>query len=310
MAVYTNLSREQIEKFLSSCDCGTLVSYEGILQGVENTNYKIVTDKDKFILTVFEARTNRKDLPFFFDFMKHLNDKGIYCPFILASGEIDGKAAALISFLEGANIAPETITPQMCFETGALLAHMHQAALDFLQSRENSMSVPAWKTLFEKTGPLADDITSGMTDLMDEEITRAEKTLSANLPKAVVHADLFPDNIFARYGRVDGVIDFYFSSTDYLVYDLAITFNAWCFVNGILNQDRADKMIEGYESIRKLSREERAAFQDMARAAALRIMMTRSHDWVFHDPDNLVKPKDPLEYKQILEYHRSHNAIG
>lgn len=310
MAVYTSLTKDQIEAFLSPLDCGKLVSFDGILQGVENTNYKIVTDKDQYILTVFETRTNREDLPFFFNFMKHLNGKGIYCPFILASGEIEGKAAALISFLEGSNIAPDTITPQMCFETGILLARMHQAALDFPQSRENSMSVAAWKKLFEKTGPLADDIVEGMADLMDEEIDRAEKTLSADLPKAVVHADLFPDNVFARNGHVEGVIDFYFSSTDYLIYDLAITFNAWCFENGTLNKDRALKMIEGYETIRRLSSEEKSAFQDMARAAALRIMMTRAHDWVFHDPANLVKPKDPLEYKKILDYHRSHNALG
>lgn len=326
MAVYTPLSKEQIEALLLQYDCGKLVSFEGIVQGVENTNYKIKTEKNLFILTIFEQRTNVADLPFFFDFMMHLESQGIYCSFVIPDKngksiqKIYGKSAAIFYFLEGKNVSASEITPILCFEMGELLARMHLASMTFKQSRANSMSLPAWKELFEKIKTAVIPAKAGiqmeridldpvfqrdddLINLMASEIKLAETTLSLNLPKAVVHADAFPDNIFVRNSHIEGVIDFYFSATDYLAYDLAITLNSWCFENGTPNYERMKEFISGYETVRVLSVEEKNHFSEMARAAALRILMTRSHDLVFHDPKNLVKPKDPLEYKRILEFH-------
>lgn len=311
MAVYTQLTKDHIEDMLGSYDCGTLVDFEGIMQGVENSNYKIQTTKDKFILTVFEKRTNVDDLPFFFDFMQHLHGHGIDCPFVLENknGErvykISGKSAALFSFLEGNNIDATNITPDKCAEMGKLLARMHMAASDFKQDRANSMSLSTWEDIFSKIKNKTE-----YAALIEEELHEAKKTLSLDLPKTAVHADVFPDNVFERQGEIYGVIDFYFSATDFLLYDLAITANAWCFENGVANTDRVNSMLEGYESVRQLAQEERAHFSSMSRAAALRILMTRSYDWIFHDPENLVKPKDPLEYKHILEFHRDQVLKG
>lgn len=307
MAVYTQLSKEQIADLIALYDCGNLVSFEGIVQGVENSNYKITTDQDRFILTIFEKRTNEADLPFFFNFMEHLNAHGIYCPFVVKDREeqriqkVAGKSASVFSFLDGHNIEAATITPQKCAEMGTLLAQMHIAAQDFSLTRANSMSLSTWKDLAQKINGKQE-----YDALIDGELALAEKTLALDLPKGAVHADVFPDNVFERNGKIEGVIDFYFSSTDFYIYDLAITLNAWCFNNAEFDAARADQMLKSYQELRPLSHKEKAAFQDMLRAAALRILLTRSYDWIFHDPSALVKPKDPLEYKKILEFHVSH----
>ena len=311
MAVYTQLSKEQIDHFLTDYDVGTLVSFDGILQGVENTNYKIVTTEGNYILTAFERRTNELDLPFFFDFMNHLSGKGIYCPHVIRKNDgtsinrIAGKASALISFLGGHNVDVASINGQACYEVGVLVARMHLAAQDFNQVRPNSMSLPVWKNLYKRIEFDADKIAPGLSNLMRTEITLAEKTLALDLPKTVVHADIFPDNVFVVDGHVKGVIDFYFSATDFMVYDLAITVNAWAFFEGSFNLEFFTQLIDGYNSVREITLSEKRAFQNMARAAALRILMTRSNDWLFHDPNNMVMPKSPLDYKRILEFHRN-----
>lgn len=316
MAVYTRLSRDDVGDLLQNYDCGDLISYDGILQGVENTNYKIETDRGLFILTVFEKRTSADDLPFFFDYMAHLRKAGIYCPTVILDKDhrqvikIAGKSAALISFLEGRNIDASEITPQICYEAGILLARMHDAAQSFGPSRDNSMSLPAWKNIFEKIKTSIDQIDKNLRPLIEGELIAAENLWQADLPKAVIHADFFPDNVFLRNHHVEGVIDFYFSSRDFLLYDLAIAVNAWCFEKGEFNRERFDHMIKGYETKRGLSGKERDAFQPMARAAALRILMTRSHDWLMRDTGALVKPKDPLEYKRILEFHHDNRLFS
>ncbi len=327
MAVYTKLSKEDIESLLSQYDCGALVDFEGIIQGVENSNYKIQTDKNKFILTIFEARTNEADLPFFFDFMAHLHAHGIYCPFVIEDRnekriqKISGKSAALFSFLDGNNIVSSDITPEKCFQMGQLLARMHIYAVDFTETRHNSMSLPAWTALYAKISSVipAKAGIQGVQQHLDpvfqrddteEELKLAEKTLSLNLPKAVCHLDAFPDNIFEHDGKICGVIDFYFSAFDYLAYDLAITLNAWCFENGEAQPQKISGLLKGYEELRPLQAREKEGFQNLCRAAALRIFMTRSHDQIFHDPENLVKPKDPNEYKRILEFHRDNKIFS
>ena len=312
MAVYTHLSENDVTRFLQDYSCGHLQSFVGIAQGVENTNYIITTDRDKYILTIFEARTNPADLPFFFAYMEHLKREGINCPVVIDNkiGKIKGKAAVLISFLDGANIKSPEISPNLCFQMGEFLARMHVASASFTLNRPNSMSLPTWQALFNRFTFRADQVSEGLHGVIKDELSRARNTLALDLPCGVVHADAFPDNVFQRNGKISGIIDFYFSATDFFVYDLAITLNAWCFEKGVLKSNNARAMIEGYESVRKLTDKEKDAFSDIAGIAALRILMTRTHDFIFHDPANLVHPKDPVEYRMILEHHKHDKILG
>jgi homoserine kinase type II len=335
MAVYTILSREQVSGFLSAYDACDLVAFEGITEGIDNTNYKIETTKGTFILTVFESRVDARDLPFFFAFMVHLASRGIVCPapIVPLSGDIvrniAGKAAALISFLEGKNISPSAITQEICEDIGRFSAQMHLAAMDFPLSKQNAMSFPAWKDRLEKIkqhppiqtlprrggrgnpSPLTGEGQDGgdiavLVELITDEIARLESVWPQDLPKATIHADLFPDNVFEIDGRVRGVIDFYFSCTDFLAYDLAITVNAWCFdEENIFRPERFSALLNGYESLRPLTEGEKQAFPVLARGAALRFLVSRLHDLVYHDPSAQVVPKDPNAYLARLNFWRS-----
>lgn len=314
MAVYTHLDCDQVEDFMRLYDLGELRHFTGIAEGVENTNYKIETSAGEYILTIFEKRTPAADLPFFFSFMAHLNDKGIECPKVVADRQgrtirnVGDKAAALISFLHGHNIKAADITDQYCFEMGQLTARLHLAANDFSQKRGNSVSLAAWRNIFAK---IETKIDGEWRQLIASELEFLERNLHCDLPRGIVHADLFPDNVFVIGGKVDGVIDFYFSCEDYFVYDLALVVNSWCFNPiGEFQPSRFENLLNGYSLIRELNDNEKTHFQVMLRAAAIRIFLTRAHDWVFHDPAALVTPKNPQDYISILNYHRTHNVFS
>lgn len=318
MAVYTRITRAQLLDFLEDYDCGTLESFEGIQRGVENTNYHVYTDKGHYILTLFENRVNAADLPFFFSFMDHLGSKGIRCPHALKNneGEIIGlmedRVAALISFLDGRDIEPADIRADHCAQVGDLVACLHEAAVDFTGQRANTMGLSAWKALADKTRARADEVMPGLAKMIDEELVYIEKNWpdEADLPRRVVHADIFPDNVFFRDGNLYGLIDFYFSCTDFLVYDLALAINAWCFDTARqFKSARFSALIDSYQAVRELGAAEKDSLNLMCRAAALRILMTRLHDWLFHDPESFVKPHDPKDYIERLKFHR-HEDIG
>ena len=298
MAVFTPLSQAQIENFLLEASLIDLVSFEGILQGVDNTNYKLETSSQNYILTVFESRIDPNDIPYFIGFMKHLSDHGITCPFPVHLGHIDDKPAAIFSFLEGQNVQTDDITPALCRELGILLGKMHILGQEFEMTLENSMSLDAWEFRLNRVG---DNAYAYL-----EETQFLRNNWPQNLPKGAVHADLFPDNVFIKDGHIYGVIDFYFSATDFLAYDLAIVMNAWCFDNmHQLDMDKWNALLAGYESIRPLTAEEKDAYQILCRGAAMRFLSSRLHDLVFHDPNNLVTPKQPTEYIQKLEFHKN-----
>ncbi|HEY8190903.1 MAG TPA: homoserine kinase [Alphaproteobacteria bacterium] len=312
MAVYTKITDAQMKAFLRDYDLGAFEASEGIQQGVENTNYHVFMERGHFVLTIFEDRTNPADIPFFFSFTDHLSAHGIHCPRAIAARDsntirtIEGRPAVLVNFLQGSTPVPEDMTPDHCRQIGALSARMHIAAKDFPQSRENSMGLPAWRELARKTADRADGVAPGLTDLIAQELEYLEVHTPEDLPRAVVHADLFPDNVLFDEDVLSGVLDFYFSCTDLLVYDLMITANAWCFdADGDFNAPFFDALLEGYEDLRPLLEKERAALSYMGRAAALRIMMTRLHDWVFHDPAHFVKPKDPRDSLARLKFHQN-----
>lgn len=296
MAVFTHLTKSQIENFLLESNLVDLVSFEGIVQGVDNTNYKIETATQKFILTVFENRIDRNDIPYFIAFMKFLSNNGITCPAPIYVGEIEDKIAATFTFLDGRDVQHTDITPTLCHELGILLAKMHLLGQKFPMTRANSMSFDAWKTRLNKVGDAAIPYLSMLSNI--------KSSWPKDLPTGSIHADLFPDNVFIKDGNIHGVIDFYFSCTNFLAYDLAIVMNAWCFdTNHQFVNERWASLLSGYETIRPLNTDEKSAYQILCQGAAMRFLSSRLHDLTFHDPQNLVTPKAPAEYIQKLEFH-------
>jgi homoserine kinase type II len=296
MAVFTPLTKSEIENFIEPHSIGKLISFEGILQGVDNTNYKIETTSGKYILTVFEKRINPNDIPYFLGLMEHLNKSGIICPTqVIHANQIKNKPAALFSFLDGRGTEQNDITPILCHELGILLGKMHVVGQSFPMTRKNSMSFDAWETRLNRVGNEAKPFL--------EKLAQITSNWPENLPTGAIHADLFPDNVFIKDNHIDGVIDFYFSATDFLVYDLAIVMNAWCFDETIFNQDKWQMLLNGYQSIRKLTQPEKDSYQTICQGAAMRFLSSRLHDFVFHDPQNLVTPKPPTEYIEKLEFH-------
>ena len=304
MAVFTHITEEQLIRHLAQFDIGALVSFTGIAEGVENTNYKLVTTQGAFILTLFEKRTRAEDLPFFITFMKYLHDKGISCPPVIAARNgaeiipLNGKLSLITGFLEGGSV--KSIEISHTASIGDLLAGLHRHGSSFDQHRDNTMSLPAWKMLISACEGKTD-----LTPLLQNELTYLAQHWPQNLPAGAVHADLFPDNIFFMGDKITGVIDFYFSCTEVFVYDLMLTLNAWCFEPSGLNMKKAAALLEAYQKKRPLTEAERKAMNFFGRAAALRIIATRLYDRLHPAPDAVVTAKDPSEYVRILEFYQT-----
>jgi homoserine kinase type II len=317
MAVYTHLEQSDIVKFLEMYDLGSLQSFQGIETGIENSNYHVITDQSRYILTIFEKRVDPRDLPFFFAFMNHLAKQKIGVPRVIADKDgvmiqtVNNKKAVLISYLKGRGITPSDITPELCGEMGALSARLHVGAISFDSSRPNSMGLITWKKLFNKIQNRLHEIDNELEMILRGQLLEFETMPHLNLPRAVIHADLFPDNIFIADDHLSGVIDFYFSCNDFLGYDLALTINAWCFdSNGRCDPEKLAHFMSEYEMIRPMAPEEKRMMNIFFRMAAVRILLTRAHDWLFRDPNALVTPKDPKDYLKILNYHRDHHVIA
>jgi homoserine kinase type II len=315
MAVYTKVSEPEAASFLEGYDLGTLESLTGIKQGISNSNYILRTTQDRFILTLYEKRTKIEDLPFFLGLMDHCAKKGISCPRPLPmksgdlSGVLAGRPAALTSFLEGVQTA--RIQTEECAELGRALAHFHLAAKDFPLHRPNALSLPAWEGLFHECGGRADDVQPGLAAMLQAELAFLRAAWPQDLPKGIVHADLFPDNVFFTDGTLSGLIDFYFACDDMLVYDLAVCFNAWCFERHVsFNITKARAMVRSYEEIRPLEAAEKKALPLLARGADLRFLLTRLYDWLHQVPGALVKAKDPHEYRTRLDFHRTAKSMA
>ena len=311
MAVYTEVSDDDLAAFVASYDLGALLSYKGIAEGVENTNYLVHTEKGPFFLTLYEKRVAPDDLPFFLGLMEHLSKAGINCPTPVhdAQGRVlrtlAGRPAALVTFLEGVWIRRPQ--PRHCLAVGEALGQaasgrqrlQHQArqrpgadrlasALPAFPSRAPTRSRRGWpqpssrsSTIWKRNGPAA-------------------------LEQGVIHADLFPDNVFFLGDRLSALIDFYFACNDALAYDVAVTLNAWCFeADHAFNITKGRALLKGYQSVRPLAPAEREALPLLARGAALRFLLTRAYDWLHTSGDALVSPQDPIEYLRRLKFHRS-----
>jgi homoserine kinase type II len=315
MAVYTDVAAEELAEFLSGYDIGELLSYKGIAEGVENSNFLLHTRAGTFILTLYEKRVARNDLPFFLNLMTHLVSRGIICPQPLknkngeALGTLAGRPAAIINFLEG--IWPRKPNAAHCAGVGQALAKMHLAGRDFPMSRPNALSVSGWRPLFDQAASRADELQHGLRAFLGAELDHLENNIwPQHLPQGVIHADLFPDNVFFLGERLSGIIDFTFACNDILAYDVAICLNAWCFESDhSFNVTKARAFLNAYSRERKLSADEQEALPLLARGAAMRFLLTRLVDVLNVPPGALVRPKDPLEYVRKLRFQQSVKSI-
>jgi len=310
MAVYTEVSDEALSAFIASYDIGEILSCKGIAEGVENTNYLLHTSSAPYILTLYEKRVAPEDLPYFLGLMEHLSSAGITCPLPVrdAKGkmlrELSGRPAAIVTFLEGIWIRRPKAGH--CAAVGRALARMHLAGRDFALTRKNSLSVSAWRPLFDSFASKANTIGPELGEEIELELAALEGSWPEDLPEGVIHADLFPDNVFFLRDALSGFIDFYFACNDRLAYDIAICLNAWCFeTDNSFNITKARAMLRAYSQERPLTPQEFDALPLLARGAALRFLLTRVYDWLNTDADALVQPKDPLEYLRKLRFHKS-----
>ncbi|RXT28658.1 homoserine kinase [Rhizobium leguminosarum] len=309
MAVYTDIAEDDLKWFLTEYDAGTLLSYKGIAEGVENSNFLLHTSKDPLILTLYEKRVEKSDLPFFLGLMQHLSARGLSCPLPLSRrdgallGSLSGRPAALISFLEGMWLRkPEA---KHCREVGRALAEMHVAGDGFELKRANALSIDGWRGLWEKSEVRAGEVEPGLQTEIRSELDFLSAAWPSGLPAGVIHADLFPDNVFFLGDQLSGLIDFYFACNDLLAYDVSICLNAWCFEkDGAYNITKGTAMLEGYQSVRPLSDVEISALPVLSRGSALRFFLTRLYDWLTTPEGAMVTKKDPLEYLRKLRFHR------
>jgi homoserine kinase type II len=314
VAVYTDVAAEDLEPFLAGYDIGDLLSYKGIAEGVENSNFLVHTSRGHFVLTLYEKRVAAKDLPFFLGLMEHLHARGITCPQPVKNrkgevlGRIAGRPAAMITFLDGMWIRRPS--PAHCAALGEALAKLHLAGLGFEQCRVNALSVEGWRRLYENCRQRANKVHRDLERHLAAELIHLEKSWPRKLPQGVIHADLFPDNVFFLGNTLSGLIDFYFACTDALAYDVAICLNAWCFeTDHSYNVTKGRSLLQAYAQVRPLTQEERHALPLLARGAALRFLLTRLIDWFDVPPGALVRPKDPLEYYRKLRFHQQVRSV-
>jgi len=310
MAVYTDLTDDELAGLLAEFDLGAPLAFKGIAEGVENSNFLLETQAGRFILTIYEKRVREEDLPFFLGLLRWLAEHGYPSATPMAARDgallkrVRGKPCAIVSFLPGLSVRRPTVAH--CREAGEGLARLHLAAEGFSGTRANDLGQAAWAPMFEGLAADAEGLKPGLAEVIAADLAHLAKAWPADLPSGVIHADYFPDNVFFREGRFAGTIDFYFACVDALAYDIAIALNAWCFEpDGSFNVTAARAMVGGYEAHRPLSAAERGALPVLAHGAAMRFFLTRLHDWHATPAGALVRPKDPLEYERKLAVHRA-----
>ena len=313
MAVYTKLNQSKIEEILSNYELGKLESFKGIEEGIENTNYFLSINKKKFILTIYEKRVKSEDLPFFSDLMSSLNKANFKCPAPISNNDnktitnFEGKKLMIVSFLEGK--AKQNLSPANCKSIGSEVAKMHELTKSLKVKRQNDLSVNSWRNLFYSVKDKCENIHKDLPRLIEENLNDVEKNWPKNLPKGIIHADLFHDNIFFNKDELSGIIDFYFSCEDFFAFEIAICFNALCFdgskENLSFNVTKAKHFIDGYSSVRKLSSSEKQSIKVLSQGAALRFLLTRVFDALNTVEGAMVKVKDPIEYLKRLEFHKN-----
>lgn len=309
MAVYTDVSETELAEYLADYSVGELLSYKGIAEGSENSNFLLHTASGNYILTLYEKRVDESELPFFTGLMEHLAGKGLPCPVPVhrkdgtVIGRLVGRPAAIVTFLEGMWIRRPTA--HHCREVGRALAVLHAAGRDFPLTRRNALDLEGCLALWKKARPRADEVEPGLADEIDREFNTVRAAWPADCPSGIIHADLFPDNVFFLGERLSGLIDFYFSCNDLHAYDIATCLNAWCFERDFsFNITKGAALLAGYQSERRLTAEEVAALPILARGSALRFLVTRLYDWLTVPDGALIQKRDPGEYTKRLRFHR------
>lgn len=317
MAVHTKLSRQEIADFITeNYQIGELVSFKEIIEGIDNSNFIIQTNSDKFILTIFENRINKDELPFFMNLKLHLAEHKVCCPKPIKNNygqlisSVKNKSTAIVSFLPGATLKPldtglyASITENHCQQIGNVSANLHNAVLDFKEIRTNDLGISGWRNLFNKIADQIENYQTGLRVEISSYIDFLERNWQNNYQSGAVHADLFPDNVFFdEQNNLSGVIDFYFAANDLFIYDLAITISAWCFdENNKFDEKKSAAILVGYQKIRKLSDAELEFLKIALVGAALRFLLTRLNDLFFTPKDSLVKIKNPQEYLEKIRF--------
>src|ERR1700690_3723897 len=314
MAVYTDVTADDLTEFISRYEIGALLAYKGIAEGVENSNFLLHTGRGYFILTLYERRVAERDLPFFLALMEHLASRGITCPQPVKTragqtlGRLAGRPAAIVTFLDGMWMRRPSASHAAAL--GEALAQLHLAGADFGMRRDNALSVAGWRALHEACRDRANTVQGDLQEVLAAELERLERDWPEGLPQGVIHADLFPDNVFFLGNKLSGLIDFYFACTDTLVYDVAICLNAWCFEpDHAYNVTKGQALLTGYAKTRPLSPAEWERLPLLARGAAVRFLLTRLADWINVPPGALVRPKDPREYARKLRFHQKVKSV-
>ncbi len=306
MAVYTDISDQDLARFVTEYDIGSVRSHAGIAEGIENSNYLLTTDRGRYVLTLFERRVTVDDLPYFMGLMAHLAAQGTPCPTPIADRNgavlhtLCDRPAVIVSFLDGA--WPRNPTPDHCAQLGDALARLHMAGQSFPMTRPNDMGPARWRRLFDECAAHDHTVTSRIGDILKSVTDH----WPVDLPSGVIHADLFPDNVFFQRDRLTGVLDFYFACHDFLAYDVAIALNGWCFDDdNAFDSAGSRRLLSAYQDVRPLTAAERDALPILCRGAALRFLLTRLYDWLHTPKDALVTCKDPLEFLARLRFHRA-----
>lgn len=317
MAVYTKISDKDIILINKKFKLGKKIKFQGIKKGIENTNYLLKTEKGKFILTIFEKRVNNSDLPFFMKLMDLLSLRKIICPKPLKDNygkylfKIKNKRACIVSFLSGKD--KNNLTYKNCFEVGKNIAKMHKATKNFKIKRANSMGINKLHPLLNSINFKKSKLILSYKEFLFNNLKEIKKNWPKKLPSGIIHADLFVDNIFFKNNKFSGFIDFYFSANDYYAYELAICINALCFDKNkskfILNKQKVNNLIKGYEKIRKISIYEKNKLNILCKGAAIRYLLTRAYDYINTPKTALIKIKDPKEYYQKLMIHNQINSF-
>jgi homoserine kinase type II len=310
MAVYTDVSEGELGAFLKNYPVGDLLSYKGIAEGTENSNFLLHTTSGSYILTLYEKRVDKADLPFFLGLMGHLARKGISCPLPVVAadggviGTLAGRPAVIITFLEGLSLRRPTAAH--CGEVGKALAALHLAGADFSMTRPNALAIDGWRKLWNAARDRADEVEPGLAAEVDADFADFARDWPSDLPLGIIHADLFPDNVFFLGEKLSGLIDFYFACNDLYAYDVATCLNAWCFEKDFaFNLTKGTALLAGYQSVRPLSEGEKLALPVLARGSALRFMLTRLYDWLTIPDGGLVMKRDPTEYIRRMRFHRA-----
>jgi len=315
MAVYTNIDKQLLESFLQNYDLGKLLNFEGIQEGVENSNFKLIMSSGLYILTIFEKRVDEMELPFFIQLKKHLVKKNFLCPKPIVSNKgsyintIKNKPSVINSFLKGQKL--NSITENHCQQLGKQLSYLHIKSNDFKLSRQNNLSQKYWRNLFENFRYNKKTEYNNLFEEINTEIDFLEKNWPKNLPSGIIHADIFQDNVFFNNDIFSGIIDFYFACNDYYAYELAICLNAWCFnSHQEFDTNKSATLLNSYQNQKKLSDKEKQVFPILLRGAAMRFLLTRLNDFFYQQKEAYVNIKDPMEYVHILNFHQKNSSLS